>query len=77
MGVMGKRSSLTTSDFVEFAEDFVDSPEEKISKVLHAVDRFMPLCETYRVDKDIAEKIKSVIDGLIVDDKGLRKIIHS
>lgn len=64
MGVMGKKSSLTTSDFIEFAEDFVDNPEEKISNVLRAIDRFMPLCETYGVDKDVAAKIKKVLDGL-------------
>lgn len=71
MGLMGKRSSLTTSDFNEFAEDFVENPEEKIRRVLHAVDGFLPLCETYGVTKDVAEKIKNVIDSLVVDDKGL------
>lgn len=72
MGVMGKRSSLTTSDFIEFAEDFVENPEEKIRKVFHAVDRFLPLCETYGVTNDVAEKIQAVLDSLVVDDKGLR-----
>lgn len=64
MGVMGKRSALTTSDFIEFAEDFVEKPEEKIQKVYEAVNQFLPLCETYGVDKDVAEKIKAVIDVL-------------
>ena len=72
MGVMGKRSSLTTSDFIEFAEDFVEDPEEKIRRVFHAVGRFLPLCETYGVTNDVAEKIKTVLDALVVDDKGWR-----
>lgn len=72
LGVMGKRSSLTTSDFIEFAEDFVDNPEEKISRVFHAVSRFLPLCEQYGVEREIAEKIKTVIDGLVFDDRGLK-----
>ena len=33
MGVMGKRSALTTRDFVNFAEDFVEEPEKKILQV--------------------------------------------
>lgn len=65
LGVMGKRSSLTTSDFIEFAEDFIDNPEEKISRVFHAVSHFLPLCEQYGVEREIAEKIKTVIDGLV------------
>ena len=65
MGVMGKRSSLTTSDFIEFAEDFVENPEEKISKVFRAVELFLPLCDKYGVDKDVAEKIQSVLDSLV------------
>lgn len=65
MGVMGKRSSLTTSDFVEFAEDFVENPEDKIRKVFCAVDQFLPLCDKYGVDKDVAEKIQSVLDSLV------------
>lgn len=69
MGVMGKRSSLTISDFVEFAEDFVDNPEEKITKVLHAVDQFIPLCEKHGVDKVVSEKIKNVLDGLVLDER--------
>lgn len=72
MGVMGKRSALTTTDFVDFAEDFVDNPEEKIRRVFDAVDRFLPLCEIYGVDKDVAEKIKAVLDGLVVDDRGIK-----
>lgn len=65
MGVMGKKSALTTADFIEFAEDFVDDPEEKISRVFQAVERFLPLCEAYNVDSDVAYKIKSVLDGLV------------
>lgn len=65
MGVMGKRSSLTTQDFIEFAEDFVDEPEKKIQKVIHAVSNFRPLCEKYGVDEEITEKIENVINGLV------------
>lgn len=65
MGVMGKRSSLTTSDFIEFAEDFVENPEDKIRKVFRAVEQFLPLCDKYGVDKDVAEKIRSVLDTLV------------
>lgn len=72
MGVMGERSSLTTSDFIEFAEDFVDKPEEKIRRVFDAVSHFLPLCEQYGVEREIAEKIKTVIDGLVFDDRGLK-----
>lgn len=72
LGVMGKRSSLTTSDFIEFAEDFIDNPEEKIRRVFDAVSRFLPLCEQYGVEREIAEKIKTVIDGLVFDDRGLK-----
>lgn len=71
-GVMGKRSVLTTTDFVDFAEDFVDNPEEKIRRVFDAVDRFLPLCEIHGIDKDVAEKIKAVLDGLVVDDRGIK-----
>lgn len=70
---MGKRSALSTSDFVDFAEDFVDNPTEKIKKVFEAVKQFIPLCNIYGVESDVANKIKSVIDGLVVDDMGFRK----
>ena len=43
MGVMGKRSALTTSDFVNFAEDFVENPEKKILQVFDAVSKFQSL----------------------------------
>lgn len=65
MGVMGKRSALTIKDFMEFAEDFVENPEEKIQRVFNAIDGFLPLCETYGVEKSVAEKIKTVLDGLV------------
>lgn len=64
MGMMGKRSALTTSDFIDFAEDFVCYPEEKITRVLQAVAKFRPLCEAYGVDSDITEKIGNVLDRL-------------
>ncbi len=73
MGVMGKRSALSTSDFVEFAEDFVENPIEKIKKVYLAVEQFIPLCNTYGIESTVANKIKSVIDKLVVDDMGLSK----
>lgn len=72
MGVMGKRSSLTTSDFIDFAEDFVDNPKEKIRRVFQAIELFLPLCETFGVEDHIAEKIKSVLDGLVIDDLAIR-----
>lgn len=73
MGVMGKRSALTTSDFIEFAEDFVDDPKNKIAQVFEAVSLFEPLCNQYGVEKAISHKIKTVIDGLVTDDLNLAK----
>lgn len=72
MGVMGKRSSLTTSDFIDFAEDFVDNPKVKIRGVFQAIELFLPLCKAYGVEDHIAEKIKSVLDGLVIDDLAIR-----
>lgn len=72
MGVMGKKSSLTTSDFIDFADDFVDNPEGKIRRVFRAIDKFLPLCEAYGVENNVAIKIKSVLDGLVVDDLAIR-----
>lgn len=66
MGVMGKRSALTINDFMEFAEDFVDNPEEKIQRVFNALDSFLPLCEAYGVEKTVADRIKAVLDDLIL-----------
>lgn len=71
MGVMGKRSSLMTSNFLDFAEDFVEKPEEKIRKVFQAVGKFRILCGKYKVNPDIAGKIESVLNGLVIDDIGL------
>ena len=71
MGVMGKRSALTTSDFVNFAEDFVEEPEKKILQVFDAVSRFQSLCVKYGIDKAISDKIQHVLDGLVIDDLNL------
>lgn len=60
-----------TSNFLDFAEDFVEKPEEKIRKVFQAVGKFPILCEKYNVDPDIAGKIESVLNGLVIDDIGL------
>lgn len=57
---------------IEFAEDFVDNPKEKIRRVFKAVDQFLPLCKRYGVEEDVARKIKAVLDGLVVDDLGMR-----
>ncbi|MBQ0078210.1 MAG: type II toxin-antitoxin system HipA family toxin [Bacteroidales bacterium] len=62
LGVMGKKSSLSIADFIEFAEDFVDSPEEKIEKVLAAVDRFGQWCDNYNIESEVREKIQSALD---------------
>lgn len=35
------------------------------------IDNFLPLCETYGVENDVATRIKSVLDGLVVDDLGI------
>ncbi|MDO4511200.1 MAG: type II toxin-antitoxin system HipA family toxin [Bacteroidales bacterium] len=68
MGVTGKRSALTTSDFMNFAEDFVADPEDKIRKVLNAVDEFLPLCKAYGIETSIAQKINQVISTLVTND---------
>ena len=68
MGIMGKRSALTTSDFVDFAEDFVEDPESKIAQVFKAVGQFQSLCAEYGIDEGISEKIKNVLDGLVTDN---------
>ena len=74
MGVMGKRSALTTSDFVNFAEDFVEEPEKKILQVFDAVSSFQSLCVTYGIDKAISDKIQHVLDGLVTDDLNLLQL---
>ena len=74
MGVMGKRSALTTSDFVNFAEDFVEEPEKKILQVFDAVSKFQSLCATYGIDKAIFDKIQHVLDGLVTDDLDLLQL---
>lgn len=61
LGVMGKKTSVSIADFMEFAEDFVDRPKEKIERVLTAVDRFGQWCDNYRIDSDVREKIQSVL----------------
>ena len=61
LGVMGKKTSVSIVDFMEFAEDFVDRPKEKIERVLTAVDRFGQWCDNYRIDSDVREKIQSVL----------------
>jgi len=73
MGVMGKKSSLRTHDFIDFAEDFVDNPIEKIRKVFQAVDQFSSLCKQYNVDKDVATKIKKVLNTLVLDDCDIKR----
>ena len=74
MGVMGKRSALTTSDFVNFAEDFVENPEKKILQVFDAVSKFQSLCVTYGIYKAISDKIQHVLDGLVTDDLNLLQL---
>ena len=71
MGVMGKRSALTTSDFVNFAEDFVEDPEKKILQVFDAVGKFQSLCDKFGIDRAISDKIRQVLDGLVTDDLNL------
>lgn len=62
MGVMEKRSDLMIPDFIDFAENFVDKPMEKIEKVLDSVARFGSWCDNYSIDKDVRENIQSVLD---------------
>ena len=64
MGVMGKRAGLKISDFLDFAEDFVDTPREKIERVFDAVSSFGQLCDNYSVGQDVKEKIQSVLDKI-------------
>lgn len=70
MGVMGKRSALTTSDFIEFAEDFVENPQDKIIRVFLAVREFRMLCNHYQIDKKTSELIQTTLEGLVSDDMG-------
>ena len=65
------RSALTTSDFVNFAEDFVEEPEKKILQVFNAVGKFQSLCAQYNIDKAISDKIQHVLEGLVTDDLNL------
>lgn len=62
LGVMGKRSSVSINDFMEFAEDFVDRPMDKIERVLAAVDRFGLWCDNYGIEPDVRSKIQSSLD---------------
>lgn len=62
LGVMGKRSSVSIADFMEFAEDFIESPKEKIERIMAAVDRFGQWCDNYRIDSDVREKIQSALN---------------
>lgn len=62
LGVMGKKSSVSIADFMEFAEGFVEDPEEKIQRVLAAVARFGQWCDNYRIDSDVRGKIQSALD---------------
>lgn len=68
MGVMGKKSALTTSDFIDFAEDFVEDPVGKMQRVFNAVEQFESLCKQYQVEADVTNKIKGVLNALVVDD---------
>ncbi len=65
LGLMGKKSGLSTNDFIEFAEDFVDNPELKIQHVYRAVDCFRPLCKQYRIDDAVSDRIQKVLAGLV------------
>ena len=67
MGVMGKRSSLSVADFIEFADNFVSNPKEKIRRVYEALGKFQDLCNAYNVDPEISARIKKVIDHLVVE----------
>lgn len=62
LGVMGKKSSVSIVDFMEFAENFVENPGEKIERVLSAIDRFGQWCDNYRIDPDVRSKIQSALD---------------
>lgn len=64
MGVMGKRSSLSVADFMDFAEDFVFNPKEKIDRVFQAVEMFPTLCNKYGVDQPTIDRIRKVLDSL-------------
>ena len=62
LGVMGKKSSVSIADFMEFAENFVENPGEKMERVLAAIDRFGQWCDNYRIDPDVRSKIQSVLE---------------
>lgn len=62
LGVMGKKSSVSIADFMEFAEDFVENPEKKIQRVMAAVDSFGQWCDNYRIDSNVRGKIQSALD---------------
>lgn len=62
LGVMGKKSSVSIADFMEFAEDFVENPEKKIQRVMAAVDSFGQWCDNYCIEPDVRGKIQSALD---------------
>lgn len=62
LGVMGKKSSVSIADFMEFAEDFVENPEKKIQRVMAAVDSFCQWCDNYCIEPDVRGKIQSALD---------------
>lgn len=62
LGIMGKKSSVSIADFMEFAEDFVENPEKKIQRVMAAVDSFGQWCDNYCIEPDVRGKIQSALD---------------
>lgn len=62
LGIMGKKSSVTIDDFLEFAEDFVENPKDMIDKVFAAVDRFGQWCDLYHIDPETKKLIQEALD---------------
>ena len=62
LGIMGKKSAVTIADFMDFAEDFVENPKEKIETVINAVAKFGQWCDHYNVDAGIKKLIQNALD---------------
>ena len=64
LGIMGKKSAVTIADFMDFAEDFVENPKEKIETVINAVAKFGQWCDHYNVDAGIKKLIQNALDSI-------------
>ena len=55
---------MTIADFMDFAEDFVESPKEMIERVINAVAKFGQWCDHYNVDSGTKNLIQNALDAI-------------